>query len=357
MKRREFLATAGAAAASTFPAPAIAQGIRELKLVRSFSKSAGSEDFGNFVTKASGGRLNVKTLYPGELVGSFEVFDAVSEGVADMYWSTDYYWHDRSPAFSFFTAVPFGLTPTESYAWMRNGGGQELWDELGANFNIKPFIIASSGFQMGGWFAKEMTSIEDFEGLRYRIPGLGGEVMRKLGATVVNLPPDDIVPALRSGALEAAEWVGPENDYRYGLHETGAKFYYYPGFHEPGAINALGVNKGLWDSLDSADRTIIETAAAASYLAANSTGDVEHMKILPVLLSEHDVKLRKFNDEILKVFGRVSGDVVTEIGSSDPFTKRVYDSYMAFREAVRGWTNISVRPFLNARELDFPYGN
>lgn len=357
MKRRTFLTSAGAAAtASTFPAPAIAQGIRELKLVMSFPKADRFENFGNFVTTASGGRLKVKTLYPGELVGSFEVFDAVSEGIADMYWSTDYYFQDRSPAYNFFTNVPYGLTPSEAYAWMQEGGGQELWDELGANFNIKPLIVSSSGFQMGGWFAKEMTSIESFKGLRYRIPALGGEVMRRLGAIVVNLPPGDIVPALKSGALDAAEWVGPENDFRVGLHTTAAKFYYYPGFHEPGAINSLGINKKLWDSLNSEERTIIKNAAAANYLQNSSAQHYEHIEVLTILLKQHGVKLRKFNDEILRAFGKVSGEVVAEIGASDPFTRRVYESYMKFRETSRTWTDISVRAYLNARALDFPYG-
>ncbi len=358
MKRRSFLTAVGtAAAASALPAPAIAQGVRELKLVLSFPKAPQFEQFGNLVTMASGGRLRVKTLYPGELVGSFEVFDAVSEGVADMYWSTDYYWQDRSPAFNFFTNVPYGLTPLEAYAWIQEGGGQELWDELGANFNIKPLIVANSGNQMGGWFAKEMASIESFKGLRYRIPGLGGAVMQRLGAIVVNLPPGEIVPALKSGALDAAEWVAPANDYRVGLHTTAVKFYYYPGFHEPGAVNSLGVNKTLWDSLSSQEQTLIAAAAAASHVQTNAAGYAQHMKVLPDLLEKHGVKLRKFDDEILRAFGKASGEVVAEVGNSDPFTRRVYDSYMKFRRASRRWSGISERAYLNARELDFPYGD
>ncbi len=356
MKRRGFLsASAIAAAASTFPAPAIAQGIRELKLVCSFTKSPIYERFGSYVTKASGGRLSVKTFFPGELVGSFEVFDAVSEGMADMYWSTDYYWPDRSLAYNFLTTVPYGLTPAEAYAWIQGGGGQELWDELSANFNIKPLVIANSDVQMGGWFAKEMMSIEGFKGLRYRIPGLGGAVMQRLGAIVVNLPPADIVPAMRSGALDAAEWISPVFDLRLGLH-TAAKFYYYPGFHEPGTNNTLGINKKLWDSLNAEEQTLIEIAAAANYALNTARGSVQNMEVLHILLEEHGVQLRKFDDDILRAFGKVSGEVVAEAGASDPFTRRVYDSYMKVREASRKWTNVSVRAYLNARELDFPYG-
>ena len=249
MKRRTFLTAAGAAAtASAFPAPAIAQGIRELKLVLSWPLLPSSELIARLIEDATGGRLRVKVFGAGELVGGFEVFDAVSEGLADMYWAAEYYWKDRSPAFSFFTTVPFGLTPSETTAWIHWGGGQQLWDELSANFNIKPIVVNQTGVQMGGWYNKEMTSIEGFKGLRIRMPGLGGEVMRRVGAIVVNLPAGEIVPALKSGALDAAEWTDPDLDFKLGLH-TAAKLYYYPGFHEPGTATAVGINKKLWDGL------------------------------------------------------------------------------------------------------------
>ena len=353
MKRRTFLASAGAtAAASTFPAPAIAQGIRELKLVSSLSLRI--ELLARTITEASGGRLRVKVFAAGELVGAFEVFDAVAEGIADMYYSAEYYWKDRSPAYAFFAAVPFGLTPAETSAWIYRGGGQELWDELSANFNLKPFPAGSSGVQMGGWYNKEVTSIESFKSLRFRIPGLGGEVMRRLGAIVINLPGHEIVPALRSGALDAAEWVGPADDFSLGLH-TAAKYYYYPGFHEPGTSNSLGINKRVWEGLSAEERKLIETAVAGFYTIDRADVHVEHMKVLPVLLKEHGVQLRKFDDEILREFGKTSGEVAAEVGASDPFTRRVYESYMKFRQVSRPWTDISERAYLNARELDFPY--
>jgi TRAP-type mannitol/chloroaromatic compound transport system substrate-binding protein len=357
MKRRAFLtASATAAAASSFPAPAIAQGIRELKLVSSFPLRGRTELPNQTITEASGGRLKVKIFAPGELVGGFEVFDAVSEGVADMYWSAEYYWHKRSPAFSFFGAAPFGLTPSETYAWIYRGGGQELWDELSAEFNLKPFLAGSSGFQMGGWYAKEMTAAEDFKGLRIRIPGLGGEVMRRLGAIVVDLPGNEIVPALKSGALDAAEWVGPWQDYVVGLH-TAATYYYYPGFQEPGTSLSVGVNKTLWESLSTEEKSLIEIALAGYHTYYQADLLVRHMKHLPILLEEHDVQLRKYNEEILLALGKASGEVAAELGASDPLTRRIYESYTMFRKASRGWTDISERAYLNARALDFPYGN
>ena len=357
MKRRTFLASAGtAAAASTLPAPAIAQGIRELKLVSSFPVFPAIRLLADTITELSEGRLRVKAFGAGELVGSFEVFDAVSEGVADMYWSSEHYWQDRSAAFAFFTTVPFGLTPAEAAAWIHLGGGQQLWDELSANFNLKPFHVGNSSVQMGGWYKEKISSIKDYEGLRIRIPALGGEVMRRLGAIVVNLPPNDIVPAMKSGALDAAEWVGPIDDFGLGFH-TAAKNYYYPGFHEPGAVQAFAINKKLWDSLTSVEQNLIETVLARTAAFDHADLHVSNMSTLAALLEKHGVQLHKFDDEILRTFGKVSGEVVAEVGASDPFTRRVYDSYMKFRRTTIIWTDISQRAYLNARALDFPYGN
>ncbi|NIP67935.1 MAG: ABC transporter substrate-binding protein, partial [Planctomycetales bacterium] len=262
MKRRAFLAATGAAAAaSSFPAPAISQGIRELKLVSAYLKVPQVEMLAQSITDISGGRLQVKLFTAGELVGSFEIFDAVSEGLADMYVGNEYYWQDRSPAFTFFTTVPYGLTAIEMYSWIHWGGGQELWDELSANYNLKPFPSDIGENQMGGWYNKEIKSVEDFKGLRLRMPGLGGELMRRMGATVINLPAGEIVQALKSGALDAAEWVGPDWDMLLGLH-TAAKYYYYPGIHEPGNLQSFAINKTVWDSLASAERKSIEAALA-----------------------------------------------------------------------------------------------
>src|SRR6516225_8529909 len=221
MDRRSFLTRAGVttSVAATFPAPAIAQSIRELKIVTSWPKG-----FPGLGTSAE--RLGR---------GISEVFDAVSSGVADMYHSAEYYWEKRSPAFNFFAAVPFGFTADEIAAWIHFGGGQALWDELSAGFNIKPLMSTNTGVQMGGWFTKEVKGAESYAGLRYRMPGLGAEVLRRLGAVVVNLPGGEITAALKSNAIDASEWVGPWNDMVLGLHKV-SKFYYYPGFHEPGTI-------------------------------------------------------------------------------------------------------------------------
>ncbi len=358
MDRRTFLAgttAISAAAVTAFPSPAIAQGIRDLKLVTPWPKGSPGLDssarrLARLVTEASGGRLRVTVYGADEFVDAFEIFDAVSAGIADMYHSPDYYWQSKVPAFSFFPAVPFGLTACEVAAWIHRGGGQALWDELSGQFNIKPLLALNTGVQMGGWFAKEITSVESWKGLRCRIPGIGGEVIKRLGAIVVNLPGGEIVPSMRSGAIDAAEWVNPWLDLSYGLHEA-AKYYYYPGFHEPGAAVTLGINKKLWDGFTQSDQRLIEVAAAAEYNLSQADFAYENGLALQILIQKHGVEIRKFSDPILKVLGRVSDEVLAELGNNDPLTRRVYESFIENRRSLMKWGEISDRAFHNARSL------
>jgi TRAP-type mannitol/chloroaromatic compound transport system substrate-binding protein len=362
MRRRKFLAASGAAAAaaSSFPKPAIAQGVREVNLVTSWPKDSpglgtSAARLAKLITDTSGGRLQVQMFAAGELVAPFEVFDAVSDGVAEMYHSAEYYWEKRSPAFSFFAAVPFGLTAGEMSAWIYRGGGQALWDELSAAYNINPLLAANTGVQMGGWFAKPVTSIDSYKGLRYRMPGLGGEVLRRLGAVVVNLPGGEIVGALRTGAIDASEWVGPWNDLELGLH-TATKYYYYPGFHEPGTALSLGINKEFWESLSAEERQIITTSAAAENSFSVSEFNARNTKALEILIRQHGGDVKKFDDAILQALGRVSGEVMAEISQRDPLTRQVYESFISFRRSAVRWGELSERGYLNARSLKFPYG-
>src|SRR5436309_14011557 len=272
VRRRDILAGAGSLATGatlSFPAPAIAQGRRQLKMVTDWPEGSpglqsSAERLAQRIGTASDGRIDIEVFPAGALVRPFETFDAVGAGVADMYHSAEYYWEQKSPAFSFFAAVPFGFTANELFAWVQYGGGQDLWDALSAKFNIKPFLCCNTGTQMGGWFTREVPSPEAFRGLRYRMPGLGGEVLRRLGAIVVNVPGGEITAALKSGAIDASEWVGPWNDMVLGLHKV-SKYYYYPGFHEPGTVLATGINKKLWDGLSADDRNAVTAAANAEY--------------------------------------------------------------------------------------------
>jgi TRAP-type mannitol/chloroaromatic compound transport system substrate-binding protein len=348
-----------AGAAAAFPAPAISQGIREFKMATSWPKglpglSSSAERIGQAITAQTGKRIQVSVFAAGELVKPFEVFDAVSSGVVDMYHSAEYYWERRSPAFNFFAAVPFGFTADEMAAWIHFGGGQELWDELSANYNIKPLLSTNTGVQMGGWFTKEVTGPESYAGLKYRMPGLGGEVLRRRGATVVTLGGGEIVPALRSGAIDASEWVGPWNDMHLGLHKV-SKFYYYPGFHEPGTGVATAINKTRWDSLTAEDRNIITTVANAEYTYSLAEFNTNNAKSLQELSHDKNIEIRKFDDSLLQTLGKASGEVMAEVGSKDPLTRRIYQSYIEFRSRCTPWSDMAERAFLNARSLPFPY--
>jgi TRAP-type mannitol/chloroaromatic compound transport system substrate-binding protein len=362
MDRRSFLTRSGtvAAAAATLSAPAIAQSIRELKMVTSWPKGfpglgTSAERLGHAITTTTGGRLKVQVFAAGELVSAFEAFDAVSSGVADMYHSGEYYWEKRSPAFNFFAAVPFGFTADEMAAWTHFGGGQELWDEVSSGFNIKSLLATNTGVQMGGWFNKEVKGPESYAGLRYRMPGLGGEVLRRLGAVVINLPGGEITSALKSGAIDASEWVGPWNDMALGLHKV-SKYYYYPGFHEPGTAIVLGINKKLWDGLSADDRNAITAAATAEYTLSLAEFNTNNAKSLEQLNQDTSIEIRKFDDSLLQALGKASGEVLADAAQKDALTRRVYDSYISFWRRANRWADLAERGYLNARGLKFPYG-
>ena len=355
-RRREMLlgATATAAVAS-FPAPAIAQGLKELKLVTHWPEGlagldTGAQRLARSITAISDGRLKV-TVYPsGSLVKPLETFDAVAAGVADMYHSFDPYFESKSPALYFFGAVPFGLTADELSAWVYFGGGQELWDEIDAPFNIKPLMLTQTGTQMAGWFNKEINSPDDYKGLRYRMPGLGAEVLRRMGATVVTVPAVDIVKAIKSGAIDGAEWIGPWPDIDLGLDKV-ADYYYHPGFHEPSSNLTLGINKMLWDGLSGSERAVIGVAAQAEFTRSLAEFNAENVKWLKVLRGNERIKIRRFSDETLKVLAKVSREVLADLAAKDPLTRKVADSYTTFMAGIMDWGELSETGYRDTRRL------
>ena len=357
MRRRDILAGAGSLAAGTtlsFPAPAIAQGIRQLKMVTDWPEGTpglhtSAVRFAQTVGIASGGRIKIEVFPAGALVRAFETFDAVGAGVADLYHTDEAYFEKRSPAFHFFAAVPFGFTASELFAWVQHGGGQELWDALSGQFNIKSLLCTSTGCQMGGWFTHEVTALEAFKGLRYRMAGPGAEVLRRLGAVVVTLPGGEIMPALRSGAIDASEWIGPWLDMALGLHKA-AGYYYYPGFHEPGLGVAIGFNKSVWESLDADDRRVIEAVAACEYARSLAEFNANNALSLRKLRDDGTVKIQKFDDSLLKAFLEIGKDVVAELGG-DELSKKIYASYQQFRSSIMDWNDIAERAFMNSRGL------
>jgi TRAP-type mannitol/chloroaromatic compound transport system substrate-binding protein len=358
MRRRDILAGAGllaSGASAAFPAPAIAQGIRQLKMVTDWPDGTpglhtGAVRLAQTIGAATGGRIKIEVFPAGTLVRAFETFDAVGAGVADLYHTDEAYFEKKSPAFHFFAALPFGLTADELFAWVQYGGGQELWDALSAQFNIKSLLCLSTGCQMGGWFTREVISPEGFKGLRYRMAGPGAEVLRRLGAIVVTLPGGEIMPALKSGAIDASEWIGPWLDTALGLH-TAVGYYYYPGFHEPGLGVAVGVNKGVWESFDGSDRQVIEAVAAGEYARSLGEFNANNALSLRKLRDEGAVKILKFDDSLLKAFLAISKDVVAELGSGDDLSRKIYTSYQQFRASTMDWSDVAERAFLNGRRL------
>ena len=339
----------------SFPAPAIAQGLRQLKMVTAWPAGSpglqsSAERLAQRISTASDGRINIRVFPAGTFVGAFETFDAVGSGVADMYHATDYYWEKKSPAFNFFTAVPFGFTANELFAWVQYGGGQELWDALSGQFNIKPLLCLNTGTQMGGWCTREIPSPDAFRGLRYRMPGLGGEVLRRLGASAVTVPGGEIVQSLKSGAIDGAEWVGPWLDMDLGL-DKAADYYYYPGFHEPGSNSTLGINKTLWERLAASERALIEAAAQAEVTRSLAEFNAENVKALKRLRADERIEIRRFSDELIKVFGKLSKEVLADTAAKDPLTRKVYDSYMAFLSGIMDWGELSETGYRNTRRL------
>ena len=300
------------------------------------------------ITQMSGGRIQVKVYGAKELVPAFEVFSAVAQGTAELGHGAAYYWKGKSEAAQFFAAVPFGLTADEMNAWLYHGGGMELWRETYEPFGLVPMAVGNTGVQMAGWFNKEINSVEDLQGLKMRIPGLGGEVLSRAGGTPVSLPGGELFTSLQSGAIDATEWVGPYNDLAFGLYKA-AKYYYYPGWHEPGTTLECIVNKAVFDELPDDLQAIVLNAARVAnqdmlteYIARNN-------QALRTLVDEHQVDVRKLPDSVLDRLRELSDQVVAEVAAKDELSQRVHASFQAFRDQVVAWSDISARAYLNAR--------
>lgn len=298
----------------------------------------------------SGGRIRVRVYAAGELVPPFECFDAVSGGTAEIGHGAAYYWKGKTAAAQFFAAAPFGLTAQEMAGWINFGGGQQLWDELYAPFNLKPFACGNTGVQMGGWFNKEIQSVQDYQGLKMRMPGLGGEVIRRAGATVVSLPGGEIFQSLQSGAIDATEWVGPYNDLAFGFYKA-AKYYYWPGWHEPGTALELIVNRKVYEELPRDLQAVVQAACQAGYNEMLSEFTARNNSALVELVEKHNVKLKRFPDDVLRKMGEYAEDVVAELGASDPLARKIFESYRKFRGQSVDWTRIGEEGFALARGL------
>lgn len=335
--------------------PNISKGVKRFRMVTTWPKDfPGLGQMPNRFAKAlknmTSGLMEVKVYSAGELVGAMESFDATASGAADMYHGAEYYWQGKSKGFSFFTSVPMGMTAAEIMGWIDHGGGQKLWDNLSANFNIKPFQAGNTGHQTGGWFKKKINTLDDFKGLKIRMPGLGGEVIRRLGGAAVQLSGGEIYQALQSGSIDATEWVGPWNDYAFGFYRE-APYYYAPGFHEPGASLAVGINLDIWNNLSDSEQSIIMYACKSANDSSLGEYTHENAKALETLKINHGIYPRYFTDEIMKEIGKISNDVVFELGNSDSQTATIYESYIKARNSYNKWTEMSDGLYINARKI------
>ena len=306
------------------------------------------ERIADLVEEMSDGQMKITVYGAEEQVPAFGVFDAVSSGSHQMGHSGGYFWKGKVPAAQFFTSVPFGLTADEINAWVNRGGGLELWREIYAPFNIYPIPAGNTGTQMFGWFNKEINSLEDIKGLKMRIPGIGGEVLKEAGGIPVTLPGGELFTALQTGVIDATEWVGPYNDLTFGFHQA-AKYYYYPGWHEPGPMLELLINMDAWNSLPKHLQVIIETASKAvnqdmldEYLAKNN-------QALTELVEVHGVELRRLPDDVIEEFRKISNKILDDLAKEDESIEKVYDSYLKFKNNVSAYHQISEDAFIESR--------
>ncbi len=356
MDRRSFLKTSAlggaGAAATSLAAPAYAQGKRTLTMVTSVPDGFAIFDdaasyLANAVTTMSDGQLTIDKKPAGSLVGAFEVFDAVTAGQADMYHSAEYYFGGQHPGYYFFTAVPFGATAQELINWYQHAGGKELHDELGQIFGLKSFLAGNTGAQPGGWFRKEIKSAEDLQGLKFRMPGLGGKALGLTGASVQNVPGGEIYQALSSGAIDGAEWIGPFADERLGLQEV-CEFYYTAGFHEPGSALSAAVNRDVWDSLEPAHQAIIENAAMATHhwnlsqtLASNASA-LERLRA-------GGTKIMSFPDDVWDAYGVASKKALDE-HMDDELYARIRASFEKSLKESSSWIASSDGEYTRQRD-------
>ena len=356
--RRKFFKAAAATgvaavAASSLAAPAVAAERIEASMVATWGRDfpglgTGAQRFAQRIADISDGRIQVTYYAANERVKAFDSFDEVASGNSQMYHAADYYWVKKDPAWGYFTAVPFGFTYTEMNAWIRFAGGQQLWDELADKFGLKNFMCGSTGVQMGGWFNKKIRSPNDFKGLKMRMPGLGGQVIGKLGGSPVSLPGGQIYENLVSGAIDATEWVGPWNDEAFKFYEA-AKYYYYPGMHETGSTLCCGVNKSWFTSLTKSDQLIIKTACDWADTTTMAEYNAKNGAALDRLVNENGVKLEKFNDKVYDAFAKGAAEVFDEVQQHSALAQKVHAAFVKGRKEIGAWTNLSDSPYISQR--------
>ncbi|KZL01058.1 MULTISPECIES: TRAP transporter substrate-binding protein [unclassified Pseudovibrio] len=366
MKRRDFLKGAGVAAtgitaASALAAPAVASDKIKWKMVTSWPKNlpgpgVAAQMLADRITMLSGGRIEVKLYAAGELVPGRGVFDAVSEGTAELYHSVPAYWGSKSKGFLLFGSQPFGLTADEQYGWMAHGGGQALYDEMYARFNLKPFLCGNSGPQAAGWFRTEINSAEDLKGLRFRTTGLASEMCTKMGMAVQAMGGRDMFQALQTGTLDAGEFIGPWTDSALGFYQV-AKNYYFPGVGEPSSAEECAVNSEAYNALPKDLKQVVAFACSSLYNDVWTEYTTNHAKALKMLVAEKGVMVRNMPEDVILAMGNAAGEVIGELRQNDDeLVKRITESFLTYRESMKEYKPLADNGQMNMRLLDINYG-
>ncbi len=368
MKRRDVLqagtvtlAAAATAALGTFPGRAFAAEKKyQWKMVTAWPKNlpgpgVAAQLLADMITSLSGGRLEVKLYAAGEIVPGPGVFDAVSQGTAEMYHAVPAYWGSKSKGILLFGSQPFGLRADEQVGWMKYGGGQELYDEMYGRFGIKPFLCGNSGPQWAGWFKKEIKSAEDFKGLRFRTTGLASEMLSKMGMAVQAMGGGAMFQALQSGAIDAGEFIGPWSDSALGFHQI-AKYYYWPGIGEPSSAEECGVNMKAYNELPKELQDTVRYACDSLYNIVWTEYTTKHAMALQQMVSDHGVQVKKLPDDVMVAMGNAAGQVIEDLRShSDELVRKITDSYLKYRNLVANYNVYAENGQLNARALKYKY--
>lgn len=366
MNRRRFIKTAGVAASaaavatSGFPTPALSQGKQEWRMVTSWPKGlpglgTGAELLGKRITAMSGGKLSVRVFAAGELVPGLQTFEAVQNGTADMGHDTPGFHLGKHRAFAYFFGAPFGMAYQEHVAWLHYGDGQKLWDELSSQFGLKSFAVGNIGTPSFGWFKKELKTVGDLKGIKMRMPGIGTEMIRRLGAVPTLMAPGDLFPALQAGTLDATDFTGPANDMALGFHQV-CKYLYWPCIQKPGAIQQVIISKKKFDALSRDLKETVTVACQAAHQDMLAEYNWINAKAIKALRDQHAVKFLTLPDEILEGLGNAAGQILFEERDKlDPLGKKIWESYFKARSDMMAMSNTGDREFFNARKLKIKY--
>lgn len=361
MQRRTFLTTGAIGTAATALAtPAIAQDKRQWKMVTAWPKNlpgpgVAAQQLADRITTLSGGRIEVKLFPAGELVPGRGVFDAVSEGTAELYHAVPAYWGSKSKGILLFGSQPFGLRADEQVGWMVHGGGQALYDEMYGRFGIKPFLCGNSGPQWGGWFRNEVNSAEDLKGMKFRTTGLASEMAAKMGMAAEAMSGPDMFQALQTGALDAGEFIGPWTDSALGYYQV-AKNYYWPGVGEPSSAEECGVNADVFNDLPDDLKQVVQAACDSLYNQVWTEYTTKHAQALQAMVAEHGVQVKMFPEDVITAMGKAAGEVIDDLrNDDDELVKRITESFVAYRDSVGQYMVYADNGQMNARNLVMGY--